>query len=288
MFAPVVLWNAQHDWISFAKQFGRVGEGGFTLRFLGEFLLAQLTLATPFIAVLGTAGIVTPLRRHEDMRSELSLPLCMIAPAALYFVWHSLHERVQGNWPSFLYPAFAVAAAAAYMRVEAGGWSFPLRVSRLLAVPLAVAMIIILYAQALWDVIPGVRDPISRLLGFGMDRVAGDIEALRTQNQAGAVLTTGYALTGWLTFYMQSHPPVIQMNERVRYLDQPAPPRSLFQGSLLYVTETRNDQSSFLAMRFAHVTPLAHLTRVRGSAKIDEYAVYSVSGLRNDPFDQGK
>ena len=58
MFAPVVMWNAEHDWISFAKQFGRVGEGGLTLRFLGEFLAAQLVLATPLIAILGTAGIL--------------------------------------------------------------------------------------------------------------------------------------------------------------------------------------------------------------------------------------
>ena len=40
----------------------------------------------------------------------------MIAPAAVYFLWHSLHDRVQGNWPSFLYPAIAIAAAAIYVQ----------------------------------------------------------------------------------------------------------------------------------------------------------------------------
>ena len=42
MFAPVVLWNAQHGWISFAKQFGRTEADGFTLRYFGEFAGAQL------------------------------------------------------------------------------------------------------------------------------------------------------------------------------------------------------------------------------------------------------
>ncbi len=288
MFAPVVLWNARHGWISFAAQFGRVEGGGFTLRFLGEFLGAQLGLATPFIAILGTACVVMTLRAHNRARPAFALPFAMIAPAALYFIWHSLHDRVQGNWPSFLYPAFAIAAAAAAERVEEGGASSLLRVSRRLAAPLAAAIIAAVYAQAVWGIIPRVRDPVSRLLAFGMDRVAGDIETLRTQTGARAVLTTGYALTGWLSFYLPSHPPVVQINERFRYFDQPLPASSLFEGSLLYITETRNDQSALLAMRFSQVKPLAHIARTRNGANIDEYAIYSVSGLKGDPLDQGR
>ncbi|MDP4409639.1 hypothetical protein, partial [Escherichia coli] len=30
-----------------------------------------------------------------------------------YFVWHALHARVEANWFAPIYPAFAVAAAAA-------------------------------------------------------------------------------------------------------------------------------------------------------------------------------
>ena len=58
MFLPVVLWNREHGWVSFAAQFGRLEAGGFTLRYLGEFLAGQLVLATPFFAILGIAGIV--------------------------------------------------------------------------------------------------------------------------------------------------------------------------------------------------------------------------------------
>ena len=288
MFMPVVLWNAQHDWLSFAKQFGRVGAGAFTLRFLGEFLGAQLGLATPFIAILGVVGIFTFLRMRNGARSELALPFAMIAPAAIYFVWHALHDRVQGNWPSFLYPVFALAAAATSVRVVDGGATLLLRLSRTFAVPLAATMIALVYAQALWGVIPRVRDPVSRLLAVGMDRVVADIETLRAQTHARAILTTNYALTGWFSFYLPSHPPVVQVNERLRYLDEPEPDRSLFEGPLLYVTELRNDQSALLAMRFTQVTPLAHIKRTRNGSAIDEYAVYKVIGLKGDPLDQGK
>jgi len=284
MFLPVVLWNADHGWISFALQFGRMEGTGFTLRYLGEFLAGQVALATPFIGILGVAGIVMVLRSRDAMQSERALLVAMIAPATIYFLWHSLHDRVQGNWPSFLYPALAIAASAAWLNIAEMGGRSVLRFSRRFAVPLAAFMLALIYAQALWGVVPRVRDPVSRLLAVGINRVVDDIESLRERVRADAVLTTSYALTGWLSFYMPTHPPIIQINERFRYGNEPSPAPSLFTGPLLYVTEMRNDQSPLLAMRFARVTPLAHIARYRNGATIDEYAVYSVEGLKGEPL----
>ena len=120
MFLPVVLWNADHDWISFRLQFGRVGSGGFTLRYLGEFLAGQIGLASPFIAILGVAGLVS-IARSRDSKRALDRPRLMV-PALAFFLWQSLRGRVQGNWPSFLYPAFAVAAVAACLSPALQQW----------------------------------------------------------------------------------------------------------------------------------------------------------------------
>ncbi len=287
MFVPVILWNANHEWASFAMQFGRVGVAGFTLRFLAEFLAAQIGLATPFIAIVGVVGLVSIMRSREAMRSPLALIVAIMAPACAYFLWHSLHDRVQGNWPSFLYPAFAIAAVAAIVR---GALEKPavLRWSRCLAVPVAVFMSALIYAQAIWGIVPRIREPVGRLLAVGIGRVADDIEVLRAQNQANAVITTSYGLTGWLSFYLPTHPPVIQVNERYRWLDEPAPPAEIFAGPLIYVTEIRNDQSKLLAKRFREVVPLALVGRYRNGATFDEYRVYLVSGLAGQPFDQGR
>ena len=84
---------------------------------------------------------------------------------------------------------------------------------------------------------------------------------------------------------MPGHPPVVQINERFRYLDQPQPARGLLEGPLLYVTEVRNDQSHLLAQHFADITPLARIDRTRGGATIDQYAVYRLDGLKGSPFD---
>jgi hypothetical protein len=133
-----------------------------------------------------------------------------------------------------------------------------------------------------------VRDPVSRLLAVGMTRVVDDIESLRAHTQANAILTTSYALTGWLSFYMPTHPPVIQVNERYRYVNEPPPDAKLFAGPLLYVTEMRNDQSALLAQRFRDVKLLAQIARYRNGATIDEYRVYSVEGVKAEPLAYGK
>ncbi len=47
MFAPFVAWNATHDWMTFAKQFGRVPARQFQPRYLLEFLGAQVRSRQP-------------------------------------------------------------------------------------------------------------------------------------------------------------------------------------------------------------------------------------------------
>ena len=59
LFAPVLAWNAGHDWVSFAKQGGRTGDWqpGRAAQFLGELLAGQIGLATPVLAGLFGLGL---------------------------------------------------------------------------------------------------------------------------------------------------------------------------------------------------------------------------------------
>jgi 4-amino-4-deoxy-L-arabinose transferase-like glycosyltransferase len=282
LFLPVIMWNASHDWMSFRLQFGRIGSGGFTLRYLGEFLAAQLGLASPVIAVLGVAGLVSMIRSPDAPNSKRTIIAALMVPAMAYFVWHSLRGRVQGNWPSFLYPAFALAAVAAMIAPGRQRWR-AMMWSREAALPVALVMTAIIYAQAVWGIVP-LREPVSRLLAAGMGPVAEEIDRIRSENSAGAIVTTSYELQGWLSFYMPSRAPVIQVNERFRWLNAPEPPRQLFDGPMLYVTQIRNDQAEALAMRFGEVTKLGEITRTRNGAALDQYRVYRVGQLKGQPF----
>ena len=107
---------------------------------------------------------------------------------------------------------------------------------------------------------------------------------MRAETGAAAILTTGYAPTGWLAFYLPTHPPIIQMNERERWLNEPVPPLEMFAGPLLYVTDVRNDKSAEMAAKFTRVEPLARIARRVNGYVMEEYAVYRVESLRGEPF----
>ncbi len=199
--------------------------------------------------------------------------------ACSYFLGHSFHDRVQGNWPSFLYPAIAILAAAAYLTLPKH--AVVVKLSRRLAIPVAVMLTGLIYAQALFGIVHS-RDPVSRLLAYGIDGVASDIDGLRTEEGAAAIVTTNYTLTGWLAFYLPGHPTVLQLNERFRYLNDPAPDPRLFRAPLIYVSQVRNERIDYLRSRFTHVVPLAHVMRLRNGAKLDEYAVFRLDGPKGD------
>jgi 4-amino-4-deoxy-L-arabinose transferase-like glycosyltransferase len=238
IFAPNLWWNATHQWMTFAFQFGRVGAGHFTLRYLFEFLGAQLLLASPFILI---AALFTRNR----------LLIALMLPAILYFAVHSLHDRVQGNWPCFLYPMLAVAAA------QCRHW-----IARP-AVPVAAALLVLCYAQAFFGVVPlGRKDPISRLLAFGVPEAVAQVEAAHP----GAILTTDYETTAWFAFY--GHVPVVQVNEPQRGLGGP-----LGKGPFVYVAEQGRDRHDL----FKSAKPLAAVIRTRAGVQIARYDLYAVT-----------
>jgi hypothetical protein len=277
LFLPNLLWNDTHGWMTFAFQFSRIAGGQFTLRFLFEFLGAQIVLASPFLFALAALGLAFAAR---DRNSPTFLLAALIFPSALYFLIHSLHDRIQGNWPSFLYPALAVAAAEAWTRTDWGGWRRPLwRLSRQLATPVAAVLLLAVYAQALLGVIPfGRSDPLARLLAVGFDGVANQVETARASAGAAAIVTTDYASTAWLSFYLPRHPAVLQLNEPWRYADAPDAPAALLSRPLLYVVEQRLDKHAEMSAHFRSIRPIAQFDRLRHGVPIAHYVAYRVSG----------
>ncbi len=241
--APFLLWQSQHHWQTFAFQFGRVGAGHFTLRYLGEFLAAQVGMASPLIFVLMAVGLW-----RATNRSSNQLMLALLAWVALgYFLQHSLHDRVQGNWPCFIYPALAILAASAVSNAGA------MRRISMIAAPLAAVLLAALYVHAAFPQILHLRkDPVARVLGRDFAPIASVTAALTQSHFADAILTTDYETTAWLRF-TQPGVKVIQVNEPQRYADAPMPPPALLKGRLLYLAELRRDQHHLVQRSFGYL-----------------------------------
>ena len=118
IFSVNVMWNAEHHWLTFAKQFGRIAPHAFAPRYLIELVVGQALLANPVIAFFALAAA---LPRAGPSRFDLKPFVLTSAPFAIYLLIHSLHDRVQAHWPAPLYPAIAICAAVGAARLP-GRW----------------------------------------------------------------------------------------------------------------------------------------------------------------------
>ncbi|WP_022722076.1 glycosyltransferase family 39 protein, partial [Rhodopseudomonas sp. B29] len=204
LFTPVIWWNADHQWMSFIKQFSKARVDGFTLRYLGELIPTQFILATPAVFILGVMGLAVLRRRDLGSSAARALIGAIVGTVTAYFVWQSTHSRVEGNWFGLMYPAFAVAAGVAASAVE---WKPRTRrfvaFCRRWAAPTGAVLLALMVLQANTGLLTLYRrDASARAVGVGMAQAAAKIEATRARFGATCVLADDYGTTGWLIFYL--------------------------------------------------------------------------------------
>jgi 4-amino-4-deoxy-L-arabinose transferase-like glycosyltransferase len=289
IFAPVILWNAEHQWVSFIKQFGRARIEDFRPTFIAELIPTQIAFATPFVFILGTMGLIALIRPKAGASSARALVNAMFWTITLYFAWHSLHARVEANWFAPVYPAFAIAAAVAAHQTE---WQT--RAQRLAdfclrwALPAGVAMFIALIVQGDTGVLTFYRrDATVRSVGVGWRELASEIEAVRVRVGATCVLATDYGTTSWLAFYLPRGTCVVQPTQRIRWVNMDEPDPALLAGRLLYVDEVRpNGLPPYMSELFARTERVAELPRLRGPLVIETYGLDLLEGAKGEVLDR--
>jgi 4-amino-4-deoxy-L-arabinose transferase-like glycosyltransferase len=287
VFSPTLIWNAEHHWASVLYQYNRLVVHEWSLRYLGEFFAAQIGMATPFVFVLGAMGLVGLLRGEGGRFGARVLINATVWPILIYFVWHTFHGRVEGNWPEPIFVPFVIAAAVAVERIKwDGAWASIQRVSQRLAVPVGLAIAAAIYVQGVFGIVPlGMADPTASKLGAGWRQLGVQMDEVRARLGAPIVLTYDYGLASWLAFYLPSHPPVEQINGRMRYVNAPEPDPALFRGTIMYVCAVECAEIPALQKRFTTVEPAASLTRTRHGVPLQDYRVYSLSGPIGPPLD---
>jgi 4-amino-4-deoxy-L-arabinose transferase-like glycosyltransferase len=286
IFAPFVAWNAAHGWATFAKQFGRTPPHGFSPSYLVEFVASQVCLINPLVfaaLVLAIAAIswrrkVAPGSPDEARR----ILVCTIAPAAIYFLLHSLHDRVEGNWPAPLYPALAILSADWAVRIRhasAPPFSRTIAAGLLWAAPVGFAVAAIALVELTTGAIAlGPVNPFARLEGYRA--LARDLDSRARAEGADYVVAQGYALTAMMDYYGEPGLAVIQPEQRIRWISQKSPDETLFAKPGLAIGEAGHYFDLVMKMRFRNVEPLGPLTRRGAGGLTQAYELYRVA----DPF----
>ncbi|NVN84543.1 MAG: glycosyltransferase family 39 protein [Rhodopseudomonas sp.] len=280
MFAPVILWNADHQWMSFIKQFGRARINAFRPGYIAELLPTQFILATPLVFILGAMGLYALLRRNAGTSAARVLINAMVWTIVVYFVWHATHSRVEANWLSPIYPAAAVAAAVAATVVH-----WPPRQQRFVdscrrwALPTGVLIFMMMAVQANTGLLTGyMRDASARSVGVGVARMAGEIETTRRRVGATCVLADDYGTVGWLAFYLPKETCVAQRTERYRWINVPEPDPAQLSGKLLLVGADNAPARQDLLAKFARIENVGVVTRMRGPLVVDSVELDTLEG----------
>lgn len=284
LFAPVVLWNAEHGWISFVKQFGRTVPHGLrpekTLEFLGvQWLLIGLPLAP--LVVLGLGRTFVAWRRGAS--PAVTLPLATSLPFLAYLLFHSVHGGVEGNWPAPLDAALVWMAARTLPAAAVGtaGVGLAARAARLVA-PLGYGLGALLYLHAVVPlvVLPPERDPTAQMRGW--DGFADAVEARRKEIGAAWIAVPTYTLVGQFTRRLGTDR-VVQLAETDRWTYLPPPDPAMLAAPALFVARARRDTIDRFRDRFASVEPLGTLDRTLRGRVVDTYVLYRLAGPKGDP-----
>jgi 4-amino-4-deoxy-L-arabinose transferase-like glycosyltransferase len=273
IFAPNVAWNAAHHWLTFDKQFGRVAAHHLALE-TPKFVVDQVGLMNPLIAVF--VGLAVVRRAAWPM-------LAIAAPFALYLVIHSLHDVVQGQWPTPLYPLLVISAAAAAEGVRPGGWLKRLGAAAA-PVGLGLSALILAFACAPLDGRLPFKDPASPLRGWS--DWARRIEALRVATGARWVGAEDYFLPAQLAAQGAIRVPTVEILERQRATFETPAERADFTQPGLIVGKPDKVTQGGLARCFASVQPLGELDRGRGTSS-RRYIAFRVAGPLRDIERQG-
>jgi 4-amino-4-deoxy-L-arabinose transferase-like glycosyltransferase len=268
VFTPVLLWNADHGWISFAKQGGRAGDfdPGRAMQFLGELLAGQLGLGTPLVALLCGAGMVLAVRRAPGRDPAWTLLAAITAVPMLVFVQHALGDRVQANWPAVLYPGAAIAASGLWRRLH------------LPALALGFGLTALVWTQAAMAPIalPMMLDPTLLRLG-GWSELARSIATEAAAQKADFVVADNYGQAALLARLLPAGMVVLGTEGRWQYFNLPdATPLITGHTGLLVRSARRDDHPD--AADWATVAKLPPLTRARNGMTAETFRLYRVTG----------
>jgi 4-amino-4-deoxy-L-arabinose transferase-like glycosyltransferase len=285
LFLPVLIWNAGNDWASFRFQLVRAtATHELSLRTVGDFIGLQFGLVGFILLPVVLSGVTLTAWRGYRRGDPVAILLStsVIVPF-LYFVWKSLSLRVGDTWPMFLWPAgFAAAAINIAMLPREGfpEWMIKSTIrwaNAAIASGIAfVVLVFLYYVVSPWNFI-GKIDPIGGEAGY--QQVADRAQAELQKTGATWIATTDYRTYAMLRWYFNGRVPVIQINERGRYLGFRDPGMNSIRGHTgLYVGREPDNTGPVWASTTAVREPLERVDRGWRGIVMDTYSLEKLTG----------
>jgi len=203
VFSPVLIWNAQHEWISFVFQGSRrtAGMGHWELRFVGELLGSQFFILTPYLFML---VVVTLFRSRRQLFAGVEDKLLLLVSSGfftvLFFFLVSFRSLVKMNWLAPSYWSLIILGVYYLMRD-------PARIKRM-KIGIYSSFVFLglgLSVVALPNVPLGEGNTWSGWKSAAKE-VAGVRDSLAARNEEAFIFSTNYKASSLLKFYLPDQP----------------------------------------------------------------------------------
>jgi hypothetical protein len=280
LFLPVLIWNAQHDWASFRFQLVRAtATHEISLRTVADFIGLQFGLVGFILLPVVLSGVSLTAWRGYFRGDAVAILLStsVVVPFG-YFFWKSLSLRVGDTWPMFIWPAgFAATAINIAMLPREGfpAWMIRSTISwaktAIVSGIAVVVAIFLYYVVTPWNFI-GKTDPIGGEAGY--EQVADRAQAELQKIGGTWIATTDYRTYAMLRWYFNGRVPVIQINERGRFLGFRDPGMAAIRGHAgLYVGREPDNANPLWIPTTAIRQPLGRVDRSWRGIVMDTYAL---------------
>jgi len=204
VFTPVLVWNAQHDWASFAFQTSRriAGMGQWRPKYLAELVASQLLMATPYLLVVAICSLLRGWRDRSQVATDDRTLLLLIAGAVplVFFASASMRSLVKMNWPAPAYWPLIILGVRWILRRRDLAWRFVagLGSSAALFVLAAVGMDIPNLPLGEANTWSGWKE--------GAARIEQIQASLRGRGEDSFVFSPNYKISSLLEFYLPGQP----------------------------------------------------------------------------------
>ena len=197
LISPVLLWNIQHDWISFTFQSEHV-VGSNTIKWSGFFrsIVTQFVAYSPFLSPLAFYGLYRALKSKDE---RLFLSGLFGLTLILFFTYASLYKTALPHWTALFYLLF-IPIGSALLWEKSVAWRRYLKG----AIGLSLLITLVLYAELSLKLIPFPDYKSLHRDIYGFDTIMKEANTLLEDNNNSAIAVTNWFIASRANFY--NHP----------------------------------------------------------------------------------
>lgn len=198
---PSVIWNSQHNWVTFKHTFTQTTTTASKGNFF-DFFGAQFGVLSPIFFILLLLGLLEILRRRKELKASLLFSAFTTAFILCSFIGLSFFKKIQANWCLYAYPSSTLVISWYAHEILKKG-------SKWLWRGLALSFILVFFFVAVpfiqtkgffsAKILPYSINPFRHSLGWS--NLKKELDQIEYNEEDHFLFSDSYQLTSLLSFY---------------------------------------------------------------------------------------